>query len=181
MTGFPINPPRAKLVDQTGNVTSEWYRFFLAIQKLIGSGSTLPWEDSTLLAGGNEPPPTTDEILAGFSVGDDATLLAKVAVDDPTLADLGAAQVGSVEIDFGATPTDTANTTVTAASVTTSSAVNAWIVASDTTADNDAAAHGIAAASLRFLVQALSGQISIEAHPLIGLATGKFKVRYAFQ
>lgn len=52
MSGFPINPPRTPLVDQSGNVTPEWYRFFVAIQKVIGSGTSDPFEDAIFAAGG---------------------------------------------------------------------------------------------------------------------------------
>lgn len=48
MTGFPINPPRAKLVNDDGSCTPEWYRFFLAIQKLIG-GADDPFDQSSML------------------------------------------------------------------------------------------------------------------------------------
>ncbi len=47
--GFPINPPNAALVYQDGRCTDEWYRFFLAIQKIIG-GPSDPFEDAALLA-----------------------------------------------------------------------------------------------------------------------------------
>lgn len=50
MTGFPINPPRTKLVDQNGNVTSEWYRYFAAIQKAIGQPTATPWQDMGFLS-----------------------------------------------------------------------------------------------------------------------------------
>lgn len=51
MTGFPINPPRTSLVDQRGFVTTEWYKFFVAIQRIIGSGESDPFDDSILLGG----------------------------------------------------------------------------------------------------------------------------------
>lgn len=49
MTGFPINPPRARLTNPDGTVTNEWYRFFVAIQKMIGSGESNPFDDTALL------------------------------------------------------------------------------------------------------------------------------------
>ena len=56
MTGFPINPPREPLVDSNGYVVPAWYKYFLAIQKLIG-GPVSPFDDSTLLASHTLPPP----------------------------------------------------------------------------------------------------------------------------
>lgn len=52
MTGFPINPPNAPL-GHVNNVPvivdPAWYRFFLAIQELLG-GPSNPFEDAVLLA-----------------------------------------------------------------------------------------------------------------------------------
>lgn len=54
MTGFPINPPSAPLVDQkTGLVTGEWYRYFLAIQKVIG-GPISPFDEVQILGGASD-------------------------------------------------------------------------------------------------------------------------------
>lgn len=47
--GFPINPPRTPLVKEDGRtIEEEWWRFFLAIQKLIG-GASDPFADTWLL------------------------------------------------------------------------------------------------------------------------------------
>ena len=85
MTGFPINPPRTNLVDRTGYITPEWYRFFVSVQRLIGSGVSSPFDDNQLLAaslplqskdavdpeegfllGPPSPPVTNDEILSAL-------------------------------------------------------------------------------------------------------------------
>jgi hypothetical protein len=50
VTGFPINPPKAPLVDQTGRVTAEWFKYFLNIQKVLG-GPSDPFADISLMAG----------------------------------------------------------------------------------------------------------------------------------
>lgn len=77
MNGFAINPPRTALVDAKGNVTQEWYRFFVQIQRLLGAPSN-PFDDA-FLAGqaphgivddGQElvppvlPSPTADPLVA---------------------------------------------------------------------------------------------------------------------
>lgn len=49
--GFPLIPPNAPLVFSDGRCTSEWYKFFLSIQKIIG-GPSDPFEDMTLLGSG---------------------------------------------------------------------------------------------------------------------------------
>lgn len=48
--GFPINPPNAPLVLPDGRCSPEWYKFFLAIQKMIGSGVSSPFDDAAFLA-----------------------------------------------------------------------------------------------------------------------------------
>lgn len=64
MTGFPINPPRAPIADDQGRVSAEWYRFFVAIQKMIG-GAVSPFDDDVLLTGAPAvPPPEADQILS---------------------------------------------------------------------------------------------------------------------
>ena len=46
--GFPINPPHCALVDNNGMVSPEWYRFFVAIQRMIG-GPSSPFDDNYFL------------------------------------------------------------------------------------------------------------------------------------
>ena len=88
---------------------------------------------------------------------------------------------GSTEIDFGATPADGATVVAVVPGVTASSVVNAWIMASDTTADNDATMHTQAAIAFRLAPSAGTDQITIDAMSMIGFATGKFKIRYSYQ
>lgn len=57
--GFPINPPNTALVDQRGHVTPEWYRFFVAVQKMLG-GPVSPFDDSALIAIMPLMPPSAD-------------------------------------------------------------------------------------------------------------------------
>ena len=47
--GFP-DTPIAPLVDQNGKITAPWYRFFLEIQKLLGTSTVNPFDDTTLLS-----------------------------------------------------------------------------------------------------------------------------------
>lgn len=49
MTGFALNPPRTALVDASGNVTPEWYRWFVQIQRMLG-GPSDPFDDALLLS-----------------------------------------------------------------------------------------------------------------------------------
>lgn len=49
MTGFPINPPRAQIVDGRGFVSNEWYRYFSQIQTAVGSAASASWQDGYLL------------------------------------------------------------------------------------------------------------------------------------
>lgn len=64
---FPINPPNAKLVNDQGICSPEWYRFFLNIQKLIGTSQANPFDDSALIATIPSAPPAdsmADAMLA---------------------------------------------------------------------------------------------------------------------
>lgn len=49
--GFPINPPNTPMVNENGLLTTPWYRFFSQIQKMLGSGVTSPFDDSSILGG----------------------------------------------------------------------------------------------------------------------------------
>ena len=61
MTGFTINPPRAKLTDENGFVSNEWYRYFAQIQAAVGTSASATWQDGFVLV----PAP-----LAGISAND---------------------------------------------------------------------------------------------------------------
>lgn len=55
MAQVVINPPRTPIGKVGGvpiEITPEWYRFFVAIQKLLGgdSGGSNPFDDNTFLA-----------------------------------------------------------------------------------------------------------------------------------
>jgi hypothetical protein len=55
--GFPLNPPNTPLVQADGrSVSPEWYKYFLAIQRMIG-GPSDPFDDSGFLSGIPSPPP----------------------------------------------------------------------------------------------------------------------------
>lgn len=43
--GFPINPPSEPMVDDAKRVIPSWYKFFLNIQKVVGSSTSNPFED----------------------------------------------------------------------------------------------------------------------------------------
>jgi len=93
----------------------------------------------------------------------------------------GGASVGTAVIGFGASHADGASVTVTDPAVSATSYVNAWVQSNDSTVSNAAENHGTAAASLRFLITPGAGSFELEAHPIFGLATGDFKVRYSVQ
>jgi hypothetical protein len=84
-------------------------------------------------------------------------------------------------IDFGATPTDGANATITNASISPSSIIQAFIIASDSTANNNANNHQIAAAAMRFIITPGTGNFNLETHCMFGLANGQFNIRYTYQ
>lgn len=63
-TGFPINPPRARLTDTDGYVSQEWYRYFTKIQQAVGSSPSVTWQDGFLLASAPVDLPSFDEIGA---------------------------------------------------------------------------------------------------------------------
>ncbi len=87
---------------------------------------------------------------------------------------------GTATIDFGATPTDGATFTVTDASISSTSYVEAYIQHGDSTADNTVDDHEIAAASLRLSAFPATGNFSLAAHCLFGAVTGQMKIRYAW-
>lgn len=84
MSGFPLNPPRAPVVDAQGNCTPEWYRYFAAVQRAIG-GPSDPFEDSYLLgvpAGAiNDVTDRLASLIA--SMGLEPPAVPYVAQDDP--------------------------------------------------------------------------------------------------
>lgn len=88
--------------------------------------------------------------------------------------------LGTTEVDFGATPSDGATLSLAVPGITSAALVDAKIYPMDTTADNDASAHLIAASALKVSAIASTDLIDFDVHSLFGLATGKFKVRYSY-
>lgn len=88
--------------------------------------------------------------------------------------------LGTAEIDFGATPADGATLSLAVPGITAAALVDAKIYPMDTTTDNDANAHLVAASALKVTAIASTNLIDFDAHSLFGLATGKFKVRYSY-
>lgn len=54
MSGFPTPIPQTPITDGAGNLATEWWRFFVQIQKAIG-GPNSPFDDAALLASGQSP------------------------------------------------------------------------------------------------------------------------------
>lgn len=91
---------------------------------------------------------------------------------------------GIAAIDFGSNfeaALDGASVVVANAAITVASRIDAFVQGGDTTGDNDAEEHAIAASSLSLTATPGAGQVTIEAHPRFALPTGQFKLRYRFQ
>lgn len=80
-------------------------------------------------------------------------------------------------IDFGASPVASGEFVITDADAQPAHFVTVF-VAPETTPDNDADAHRMAALSFRFSVLAGNGTIAVSAASVLFLATGSFKIRY---
>lgn len=91
-----------------------------------------------------------------------------------------AAGQGVATIDFGATPVDGGTFTITDAAITSSMYVEAFVQHGDTTTDNDADAHSMAAASFRLSTIPGTGSFTLEVALLFWMVTGTFKIRYAY-
>jgi hypothetical protein len=65
VTGFPINPPRAQIVDRSGFVSAEWYRYFAQIQSQLGSAASATWQDGYLLGLGSLAGVSADDVQGG--------------------------------------------------------------------------------------------------------------------
>lgn len=95
--------------------------------------------------------------------------------------------VGTFVIDFGATPTDEATVTVSEASVTANSHLEAWIQADDTTvglggienppAFHEALSYFMATPTTKARVAGVSFDAQVRLRD--AAATGKFKMHYA--
>ena len=88
--------------------------------------------------------------------------------------------LGTTEVDFGATPADGTILSLAVPGITSAALVDAKIYPMDTTSDNDANAHLVAASALKVTAIASTDLIDFDVHSLFGLATGKFKVRYSY-
>ena len=88
---------------------------------------------------------------------------------------------GTVTVDFGATPVDSATFNFTAAALIGLTYVEAFMMRDDSTGDNDADAHQQLAARCRFTAGTPdgSGNVNVEAEVLVGFVYGTFKLRYA--
>jgi hypothetical protein len=86
---------------------------------------------------------------------------------------------GTVEIDFGAAPTDAATVLVSGLSgLTAGSFIEAFIMR-EPSSENDAAAHEVAAFFLRLVCEFVSASsFNIIAQSLVALAAGKFTARW---
>ena len=203
-----INPPNTPIVDIRGMVTPPWYRFFVGQKRgqdgiaeasvltidnetsaLVNSRQfTLTPEDFSAADSGAGGAYTMSLASVGITAGTygDSSNFVSVTVDEKGrvtgVATYPAAggNNAQAEIDFGITPTDGASVSIPIAGMTDADYVDVWIQASDTTADNDATAHSIAAASLRLIPSCAADTLTIDAHAMFGLATGKFNVRYSY-
>jgi hypothetical protein len=90
------------------------------------------------------------------------------------------AATATTTVDFGATPVDGKTFTITDAGVSAVSYVEAYIQSNDTTANNTADDHRVAAASMRLSCEPGAGQFNLEAHMIFGLVTGLIKIRYVY-
>lgn len=82
-------------------------------------------------------------------------------------------------VDFGATPVAEAEFTVVDAACTAAKNVLIQISGTDSTADNDAPAHALAATFFAFSTTAGTGDFTLSIHLLFGLISGQIKIRYA--
>lgn len=122
---------------------------------------------------------TADTAFAPFSIGDST----KFWRGDGAWAvpsGGGGGTLGTTEVDFGATAADGATLSLAVPGITSAALVDAKIYPMDTTTDNDANAHLVAASALKVTAVASTDLIDFDAHCLFGLATGKFKVRYSY-
>ena len=90
-----------------------------------------------------------------------------------------AAGAGTATVDFGSTPTGFMSFTVTDASVTSTSYVEAFFMV-DSTVNNSVDDHKRAAVFCRLVCLPADGSFTLEIYSLMGLMSGQFKVRYAY-
>lgn len=134
--------------------------------------------DYQLSQAGASSPSSYAPTFAPYSIGDGT----KFWRGDGTWAvpTGGGGTLGATEVDFGATPTDGTTLSLAVPGITAAALVDAKIYPMDTTTDNDANAHLVAASALKVSAIASTDLIDFDVHSLFGLATGKFKVRYSY-
>jgi len=91
----------------------------------------------------------------------------------------GVVAVAEVEVDFGATPTDSASATVTDAGISAASVFLCQVSGGSTT-DNDADAHAFLALDSAVWAVPGSGSAVVHIQTRDVTATGAFKVRYIY-
>jgi len=117
-----------------------------------------------------------DAIITAQQDAAAAQAAAQAALDAVAALTVGA--WNSTTINFGAVPIDEGTFTVTDTSVDTDSIIVATVMGSDSTVDNDAEAHQLAAAFFRFSAEPSGGSFTLRVLSLFGLCSGLFKVRY---
>jgi len=90
------------------------------------------------------------------------------------------AGTGTTTVDFGATPVGEATFTISDAGVSAASYVEAWFQYNDTTAGNVAEMHKTLGFFCKPNCSAGSSQFLAYCGLTGGLATGQYKLRYAF-
>jgi hypothetical protein len=91
----------------------------------------------------------------------------------------GSVGTATATIDFGSTPVAESSFTITNASITASSYIQAYVMV-DSTVDNDADAHKHAAASWQMTAEPGTGDFTLYVTSLIDYCFGTFKVRYTY-
>lgn len=86
---------------------------------------------------------------------------------------------GIATIDFGATPLEESSFTVTDGAITSTMAVEAFVMV-DSTVDNDVESHRHAAASWKLAALPATGSFTLYITCLIDMCHGTFKIRYAY-
>lgn len=89
------------------------------------------------------------------------------------------AGAGTATIDLGSTPDNSFTITVTDASITSTSYVEAFVMV-DSTVDNDVEAHRHAAVSWKLATLPATGTFTLYIDGLVDLCWGTFKIRYAW-
>ena len=178
-----IPPPPPQSFGRTSDgrevtISVPWHRFITSLIRRAGGANALT--NIQLEELGNEAKQAAEDAQ---TAADNAQTTANTAEDmaQDALDQLAALDVGTIAtatIDFGSTPINEAQFTVTDANVTATSYVHAYLMA-DSTADNDVDAHLHAAASWKLSALPAAGSFTLYVYALEGLCFGTFKVRYS--